>query len=147
MSRAEQIRGKFFGGAKAKTNDDKPADEPVTRSTPDVPLSIHIPKPEPPPVQPPPPPRKESKSDSSPKPEASKDSRSFRQRLVETLGPDYHGAERHRLVQDNNKELHWKRWGPYVSDRQWVRRYLFARSYSTYSDYPGHRPRRLFCQR
>ncbi|KAI0087956.1 Six-hairpin glycosidase-like protein [Irpex rosettiformis] len=138
MSRAEQIRGKLFGGlGKAKSSGDKPIDESTTRSTPDVPLSIHIPKPEPPAVQPTPPTRKETKSDSSPKPEVSKDSKSFRQRLIETLGPEYHGAERHRLVQDNNKELHWKRWGPYVSDRQWA---TVREDYSANGDAWSHFP-------
>ena len=128
MSRAEQIRGKLFGAGKPKANNDKSADEPIARSTSEVPLSIHIPKPDPPAVQPAPPPRKEkeSKSDSSPKPEVERP-KTFRQRLVEELGPDYHGAERHRLVQDDKKDLHWKRWGPYVSDRQWVSFALPAR--------------------
>ncbi|KAI0758346.1 Six-hairpin glycosidase-like protein [Irpex lacteus] len=139
MSRAEQIRGKLFGAVKPKTNGDKPADEPITRSTSDVPLSIHIPKPDPPPVQQAPPPRKEkeSKSDSSPKPEVGRESKSFRQRLVEQLGPDYHGAERHRLVQDDKKEVHWKRWGPYVSDRQWA---TVREDYSSNGDAWSHFP-------
>jgi hypothetical protein len=118
MSRAEQIRGKLFGGV--NSNGDKPADESIARSSSEVPLSIHIPKPQAP-IQQNPPQRKETKSDPSPKPEVTKDSRLFRERLVETLGTNYRGAERHRLVQDSNKDLHWKRWGPYVSDRQWVR--------------------------
>ena len=52
----------------------------------------------------------------------------FRQRLVDRLGSEYRGAERFRLDQDGRKELHWKQWGPYLSDRQWVRRrfLLFA---------------------
>ncbi|KAI0342026.1 hypothetical protein BDW22DRAFT_1358151 [Trametopsis cervina] len=135
MSRAEQIRGKLFGG-KPNNNNDKTGDEGLTRSSSDVPLSIHIPKPEPP-AQPAPPPRKESKSDSSPKPDLSKDSRSFRERLVEAVGHEYHGAERHRLVQDNEKKLHWKRWGPYVSDRQWA---TVREDYSANGDAWSHFP-------
>ena len=124
MSRAEQIRGKLFGKDKSasdgKTSGSTP-DAAAARPGPEVPLSIHIPKPAPPPQQPNPPPKlKDSKSDSSPKPESTRESLSFRERLVEQLGHDYHGAERYRLIQDDNKELHWKRWGPYVSDRQWV---------------------------
>jgi len=46
---------------------------------------------------------------------------SYRQRLSESLGADYHGVEKYRLLQDENRERHWKRWGPYLSDRQWVR--------------------------
>ena len=46
--------------------------------------------------------------------------RPYRERLAEKLGDTYNGAEKHRLAQDNNREKHWKRWGPYLSDRQWV---------------------------
>ena len=28
-------------------------------------------------------------------------------------------AEELRLEQDNKKEVHWKKWGPYLSERQW----------------------------
>lgn len=28
--------------------------------------------------------------------------------------------EEHRLQQSDKYEVHWKRWGPYVSERQWV---------------------------
>lgn len=45
----------------------------------------------------------------------------YRQRLSESLGADYCGVEKYRLLQDDNRERHWKRWGPYLSDRQWVR--------------------------
>jgi len=52
---------------------------------------------------------------------------SYRDRLLRRLGNEYHGAERYRLEADRKKEAHWKRWGPYVSDRQWVRLYrLYA---------------------
>lgn len=47
--------------------------------------------------------------------------KSYRQRLSESLGADYHGVEKYRLLQDQKRERHWKRWGPYLSDRQWVR--------------------------
>ena len=111
MSRAEQLRGKLFGGANKKSDD-----VPASRSSADVPLTIQIPKP--PPAQPAPP---KNKPDSSPRPPGSQRSdRCLRERLIEKLGADYHGAERYRLVQDGKKELHWKQWGPYLSDRQWV---------------------------
>jgi len=29
------------------------------------------------------------------------------------------GAERRRLDEDTRREKNWKRWGPYLSDRQW----------------------------
>lgn len=47
-------------------------------------------------------------------------SQPYRERLAEKLGENYKGVEKYRLVQDNNRERHWKRWGPYLSDRQWV---------------------------
>jgi hypothetical protein len=28
-------------------------------------------------------------------------------------------AERKRLIEDSNRTKHWKKWGPYLSDRQW----------------------------
>lgn len=49
----------------------------------------------------------------------------FRQRLAEKLGVEYKGAERYRLQQDDKREKHWKRWGPYLSDRQWVSPFSF----------------------
>lgn len=57
----------------------------------------------------------------------------FRERLASKLGPEYNGAERYRLAQDNAKEKHWKRWGPYLSDRQWVN-HSFFRSFDIVLD-------------
>jgi hypothetical protein len=45
---------------------------------------------------------------------------SFRERLAQQLGDKYKGAEKYRLDQDDARKKHWKRWGPYLSDRQWV---------------------------
>ena len=127
MSRTEKLRGKLFGRKTPENNE--PAPEPDTRNSPEAPLSIHIPKPDLP-RQPAAHPKRDNKTDSSPRPEIARDSRTFRERLVENLGREYHGAERYRLVQDDNKELHWKRWGPYLSDRQWV-----SVQYSAYMHY------------
>jgi hypothetical protein len=44
----------------------------------------------------------------------------YRDRIRQKLGSDYKTVEQYRLDQDNERERHWKRWGPYVSDRQWV---------------------------
>ena len=44
----------------------------------------------------------------------------YRDRLLQRLGSEYHGTERYRLEADRKKEVHWKKWGPYLSDRQWV---------------------------
>ena len=38
--------------------------------------------------------------------------------------------EESRLDQSEAKEKHWKRWGPYLSERQWVRTCLFFRKHS-----------------
>jgi hypothetical protein len=48
------------------------------------------------------------------------DGRPYRERLIEKLGHRYNGVEKFRLQQDEKRERHWKRWGPYVSERQWV---------------------------
>ncbi|KAG6372413.1 Six-hairpin glycosidase-like protein [Boletus reticuloceps] len=46
--------------------------------------------------------------------------KNYRQRLSDRLGTNYQGAERFRLQQDDARLRHWKRWGPYLSDRQWA---------------------------
>ena len=33
--------------------------------------------------------------------------------------PSIRGAEQQRLVEDQSREVNWKRWGPYLSERQW----------------------------
>ena len=140
MSRAEQIRGKLFGKEKDKpaTPDGKDAtngsDTAQPRTPADNPLTIKIPQPNLPaaPTPAPPPKLKDTKTDSSPREEDTRSSKSFRERLVGQLGTDYHGAERYRLVQDDAKQLHWKRWGPYVSDRQWVSLQAFSNNGSLF---------------
>lgn len=47
------------------------------------------------------------------------------------LGPDgiadeWQSTEEARLDEDGRKEKHWKRWGPYVSERQWVCLFSFC---------------------
>ncbi|WVQ99883.1 hypothetical protein IAU59_007026 [Kwoniella sp. CBS 9459] len=44
---------------------------------------------------------------------------SLRERLQRSLGPRYRSVEEHRLDQSDRYDVHWKRWGPYVSERQW----------------------------
>lgn len=98
--------------------------EPIQPASPIPALTINIPKPPSTPTQPP---KREKQPDSSPKnpqveesEEANTDTRTYRERLASKLGNDYKGAEKYRLQQDGKKERHWKRWGPYLSDRQWV---------------------------
>lgn len=62
----------------------------------------------------------------------------FRERLSAKLRTDYDGVERYRLDQANKKEKHWKRWGPYLSDRQWVRPYVSSRGCFLNSIYLGY---------
>jgi hypothetical protein len=52
----------------------------------------------------------------------------YRDRLLRRLGSEYRGAERYRLEADRKKEVHWKKWGPYLSDRQWVRLPAYSQS-------------------
>ncbi|KAJ7703229.1 Six-hairpin glycosidase-like protein [Mycena rosella] len=90
--------------------------DPESSQDRDPGLTINIPQP----TKTPPPPPKISKAAPSPKNPAEEEIKSYRDRLAEKLGADYKGAERYRLLQDGNKEKHWKRWGPYLSDRQWA---------------------------
>ena len=91
-----------------------PADSPA--------LTINIPNKVPFPTQAQPqPPPKLKPTDGAPKATAEVEQpRPYRQRLADALGAVYKGAEKHRLQQDDDREKHWKRWGPYLSDRQWV---------------------------
>jgi hypothetical protein len=108
------IQGKLFRGGD-ESNNPTPNDDP--RDPPG--LTIHIPRPVVTPKPEPPP--KSSKS--SPRGATGTDDavpNNYRQRLANKLGADYQGAERYRLKQDEARQRHWKRWGPYLSDRQWV---------------------------
>ena len=85
----------------------------------DNPLTISIPK------TVTPPPSLPQKSGKIPEPNASPTSnenahRPYRDRIRQKLGSAYKTVEQYRLDQDGKRERHWKRWGPYVSDRQWV---------------------------
>ena len=117
MASAKKLQHKIFGTSSSSIGALRP-------SPSDPRLTINIPKPSPSPssslAQPPkkqvhetP---KESRSagvDSTPK--------NYRDRLITELESEYESVERHRLAQDERRERHWKRWGPYLSERQWVR--------------------------
>ncbi|SJK97239.1 related to glucosidase I [Armillaria ostoyae] len=81
-------------------------------------LTINIPKPMSSPSQPPP--KLFKAPEPTPKNGEDAEQASYRERLASKLGAEYRGTERYRLLQDANKERHWKRWGPYLSDRQWA---------------------------
>lgn len=114
MSQSKKIQGKIFRGESG-------AGGLQLRSSSDPALTINIPKPAA--SQNPAAPPKLAKTEADPpskQQDQDGDARPFRHRLAEKLKNEYKGAERYRLDQDRERELHWKRWGPYVSDRQWV---------------------------
>ena len=117
----KKMQDKLFGRTQTP-DDDSLQPQPDTPT----PLTINIPKPQPTPTYP-----ARKATDSSPnqdsadntftRPRDSAERRPYRERLAEQLGDEYKGAEKHRLREDDERIKHWKRWGPYVSDRQWVR--------------------------
>ncbi|TFK74071.1 glycoside hydrolase family 63 protein [Pluteus cervinus] len=96
-------------------------------------LTINIPQPPPTPV---PPPKIGKASNSSPNSYSDRP-QSYQERLLKKLGPEYKGVERYRLEQDERRERHWKRWGPYLSDRQWA---TVREDYSPNGDAWSHFP-------
>ena len=70
----------------------------------------------------------------------------YRERVAAELKSEYESTERHRLLQDERKERHWKRWGPYLAERQWVR-FLSLLEIPVSLLYLGHGSRGLFVQR
>lgn len=120
MSQTKKIQGKIFRGE----NGGSGGNGTPSRSSADPNLKISIPKPTL--AQPTPAPPKVGKTEeqeaAAQAANAERPSEPFRARLLKTLGTDYDGVERYRLSQSDEKKLHWKRWGPYLSDRQWVNR-------------------------
>ncbi len=93
------------------------------QSKPDNPLTISIPKTVTPPPSLPSKAGKPQESNASPTSNG-KAPEPYRDKIRQKLGSDYKTVEHYRLDQDNKRERHWKRWGPYVSDRQWVCHHL-----------------------
>lgn len=121
MSQTKKIQNKIFHGNNS-SNEEATSAGSRSSSEQQPSLTINIPKPaEQAPAQQRPKLTKPTSAD-SPKYDytSESDPRSFRERLAEQLGDDYKGAERFRLEQDVKKDMHWKRWGPYLSERQWV---------------------------
>ncbi|KAI0041005.1 hypothetical protein FA95DRAFT_1611352 [Auriscalpium vulgare] len=102
----------------------------------DPPLSIKIPATSNAPT-PPPKLTKPAQETTTPPATTEEPSKSYRTRIRDKLGKDYHGVERYRLDQDGKKERHWKRWGPYLSDRQWA---TVREDYSEDGDVWAHFP-------
>lgn len=119
-SKAKQVQGKVFRGE--KTAAIVPPSVPKSGSDPS--LTIQIPRPSlsssTQPAAPPPPKLKQNVPEEPPKEQSDVDNRTYRERLLEQLGHDFHGVEKYRLEQDEKKTRHWKKWGPYLSERQWV---------------------------
>ncbi|KAL5523625.1 hypothetical protein ACEPAG_7798 [Sanghuangporus baumii] len=122
MSTAKNIQAKVFGGQDSSPNSTRSPTPGLTPSeSPN--LSIHIPKSTPPSL----PKDKDLSSKGRVQPrsslsftEKSRQPTTFQERLLKKLGTRYDGVERYRLEEDERKERHWKRWGPYLSERQWA---------------------------
>jgi hypothetical protein len=117
----KKVQDKLFG--RKQTPDDSPLQN--TGVDAPTPLTINIPKPQATPTYP-----ARKATDSSPRDDAAEKTfiqaqeatrRPYRERLAQQLGDEYKGAEKYRLREDDERKKHWKRWGPYLSDRQWVR--------------------------
>lgn len=114
MSAAKKIQNKIFSQATAGA-------EPNAQSATDQGLTIDIPKPPTAPVALAPLPKtNKPKVEEAYEPEEEEDARSYRQKVLDLLGTAYTSVEHYRLEQDARKERHWKRWGPYLAERQWV---------------------------
>lgn len=116
MASAKKLQHKIFGTPSSSIDTLRPSPSPS-----DPRLTINIPKPTPSPslVQ--------HKKQVNETPKVSRSAgvesnpKNYRDRLTTQLESEYESVERHRLAQDERRERHWKRWGPYLSERQWVR--------------------------
>lgn len=104
---AKKLQNKIFGTPSASSANLKP-------SPSDPGLTINIPKAAP--SVGPPKPSTPTQGQNG----ANATQHRYRDRLITELGDEYKNVERHRLLQDERHERHWKRWGPYLSERQWV---------------------------
>ncbi|KAG8736977.1 hypothetical protein FRC12_017339 [Ceratobasidium sp. 428] len=112
MSAAKKIQNRIFSQSTAGS-------EPGAQSIADQGLTIDIPKPAAAPVAPQPLP-KTTKAPAKPDEADEEDTRSHRQKILDLLGTSYTSVEHYRLDQDGRRERHWKRWGPYLAERQWA---------------------------
>jgi hypothetical protein len=125
MSTAKEIRNKIFQAAAGGT-------ELGAQSNVDQGLTIDIPKPIPVPAAPAPLPKTTKAKPAEADEVVEEDTRSYRQKLLDKLRTSYTSVENYRLEQDARKERHWKRWGPYLAERQWVR--IFHQLVYTYAN-------------
>lgn len=117
------MQDKLFGRSQTPLQSDDTSLQPqADNADPPTPLTINIPKPQPIPTYP-----ARKATDSSPRQDTAENTFTqaerppYRERLAQQLGDQYKGAEKYRLREDDERKKHWKRWGPYLSDRQWVR--------------------------
>ncbi|KZT43655.1 hypothetical protein SISSUDRAFT_1040134 [Sistotremastrum suecicum HHB10207 ss-3] len=127
-SAAKKLQSKLFGDGSASTS-------PLA-DKPDSNLTINIPKPAPS--------RSSGESNANEPPTkpvrpsiGRTTNKSYREHLLDRLGTKYEGVERYRLDQDDSKERHWKRWGPYLAERQWA---TVREDYSANGDAWSHFP-------
>jgi hypothetical protein len=59
-------------------------------------------------------------SETADTPRVARDEETLRDKLMRSMGPRYTSVEEFRLDQAEHYEKHWRRWGPYLSERQWV---------------------------
>ncbi|KAG8835736.1 hypothetical protein FRC17_001527 [Serendipita sp. 399] len=125
---AKKLQTKIFGGSSSSSSNLKP--------TPDTGLTINIPKP------PETTPLTQSQTKSTQRTNGDAHSpaaavQSYQNRLAAELKSEYESVERYRLLQDERKERHWKKWGPYLSERQWA---TVREDYSANGDAWSHFP-------
>ncbi|ODN78976.1 hypothetical protein L202_04489 [Cryptococcus amylolentus CBS 6039] len=132
MSNAKKLQNKLFSATKPAQDSPEQADSGTSTPVPAESLKINIPAP--PGAQANLPKRPSSQqgqdaneattpkggSDTDTPGTQGQEHKSLRDRLHAQLGPKYHSVEEHRLQQSDKYEVHWKRWGPYVSERQWA---------------------------
>jgi uncharacterized protein YciW len=126
-SSVKKMQDKLFGRNQTPLQPDDASESLQPQPDTPTPLTINIPKAQPTPTYP-----ARKATDSSPNQDTAENTftqargseaerRPYRERLAEQLGDEYKGAEKYRLREDDERKKHWKRWGPYLSDRQWVR--------------------------
>lgn len=117
MASAKKLQHKIFGTPSSSIDTLRP-------SPSDPRLTINIPKGKPAPspslVQPKKQVNETPKVSRSAGVDVQPTPKNYRDRLTTQLDSEYESVERHRLAQDERRDRHWKRWGPYLSERQWV---------------------------
>ncbi|GJJ06512.1 hypothetical protein Clacol_000704 [Clathrus columnatus] len=125
MSSADVLREKIHSGMRAGVK------TPLNTHASASDLTINIPKPTPSPSLP-----TKFKGNGTPE-EEERSYDTYREKVLDLLRTEYEGVEKYRLSQDAAREKHWKRWGPYLSERQWA---TVREDYSANGDAWSHFP-------